>query len=681
MEESGDEEEWTGARYRNQRRTSRRLYSTAVRNNGHWDSGLPDNSSTKWNYDRPRRHRGEAHGLRWSKRHNYDGRIQSDQIMKYRQNTQSWRNRDLENGWTAEGHKELRDYAHRRPNYRKKSWFRGPRQPYRRDHREEEIQHGRRNERRPRATIKGNMELWNEENRTDFIKQVRLFHKMIKTNHHLKNLTQNQAPKAIRSITQYLMNIIKPAMPTEPTLDLIQGNARNWEITTMIILSDHYKDLMDTFQKDLQSTLMEDWTSAFEVAANWSRRRLGRRLLQESIQEMREVIKTQASRNGKKNRDRLTTETPGPRRQRTTYSQTDERFFSSPRLKGLTVTAQVHGLPNPTGEMTPGLTEVTQISSDEDRQQRTNEQTAAISNSPMAQRTRQRNPRRDVSTSEAASSRTPSPGNTSCIKDMDYLPFLTTAPSAQAPQGCVYRSNMEITLPTSSSSSSVSSPGKASNDGDPEAPTGMDRPHSRHQAQQTNDWKETVSGTSSAEKDPRTPRFKPTRHINTDRKKKDWYLNIQEKHIILGDSNVAKIPPFKFLDLQIDSFPGATFRHMHGVLEKIEINQEVQTVIFSLGINNRKQKLQTTIKEIQRLYKIASEKFPNAEIVFPQLNFAKNLPFREQEFLQNLNRHLKQKYSNLTELPKTEFHTEKDGIHWTHKTAERILQHWIDQGN
>lgn len=77
--------------------------------------------------------------------------------------------------------------------------------------------------------------------------------------------------------------------------------------------------------------------------------------------------------------------------------------------------------------------------------------------------------------------------------------------------------------------------------------------------------------------------------------------------MILGDS-VSKIPPFNFPDLQIDSFPGATFRHIHAVLEKVYLNPEVQNIIFSLGINNRKQKLLTTIKEIQRLYKVASEK-------------------------------------------------------------------------
>lgn len=74
-----------------------------------------------------------------------------------------------------------------------------------------------------------------------------------------------------------------------------------------------------------------------------------------------------------------------------------------------------------------------------------------------------------------------------------------------------------------------------------------------------------------------------------------------------------------------------------------------------------------------------TEKFPSADIVFPLINFSKTLPFREQEFLQNLNRHLKQKYPYLAELPKADFSTERSAIHWMQGTAERMLQHWIEQ--
>lgn len=46
-------------------------------------------------------------------------------------------------------------------------------------------------------------------------------------------------------------------------------------------------------------------------------------------------------------------------------------------------------------------------------------------------------------------------------------------------------------------------------------------------------------------------------------------------------------------------------------MEKIFIRSEVQTLILSLGLNNRKQQIQTAIKEVQRLHKMAQIKFPN----------------------------------------------------------------------
>lgn len=62
-----------------------------------------------------------------------------------------------------------------------------------------------------------------------------------------------------------------------------------------------------------------------------------------------------------------------------------------------------------------------------------------------------------------------------------------------------------------------------------------------------------------------TPTHRPIRHINTTHKIKNWSLSVKEKWLILGDSNVARFPPFKISNLQIDGFPGATFRHKRGL--------------------------------------------------------------------------------------------------------------------
>lgn len=147
----------------------------------------------------------------------------------------------------------------------------------------------------------------------------------------------------------------------------------------------------------------------------------------------------------------------------------------------------------------------------------------------------------------------------------------------------------------------------------------------------------------------------------------------------MGDSNLSRIPPFSTPDLQIDSFPGATFRHMYRLMEKTVQQLEVEILILPLGINNRHQQPQMTIKEVQRLYKIAQLKFPNAQIVFPIINYSENLP--QQENILELNGYLECTYNHLIGLSAAQFSTETDGIRLTPTTAESLLQHWILEGN
>lgn len=74
----------------------------------------------------------------------------------------------------------------------------------------------------------------------------------------------------------------------------------------------------------------------------------------------------------------------------------------------------------------------------------------------------------------------------------------------------------------------------------------------------------------------------------------------------------------------MESFPGATFRHIHGLLQKLNPHPDVQTVIFSLGIHNRKQRPFTAIKEAQRLYSLSQQIFPNANGFFSHPEFFQN---------------------------------------------------------
>ncbi|MGY6658986.1 hypothetical protein ACXIZN_43250, partial [Amycolatopsis sp. TRM77291] len=121
------------------------------------------------------------------------------------------------------------------------------------------------------------------------------------------------------------------------------------------------------------------------------------------------------------------------------------------------------------------------------------------------------------------------------------------------------------------------------------------------------------------------------RHINTTRKNQDWSLTLRKKYVIIGDSNVSKMRNFNYEDLQIDSFPGAKFQHAGNLIEKATITVQPEMVIFSFGINNRTQRcVQNTTKEIQRTYKMARNRLPNARLYFPVINYSELLVWEER---------------------------------------------------
>lgn len=68
------------------------------------------------------------------------------------------------------------------------------------------------------------------------------------------------------------------------------------------------------------------------------------------------------------------------------------------------------------------------------------------------------------------------------------------------------------------------------------------------------------------------PTRRPTRHINTKRKMVEWSLKARNKWLIIGDSNLARFPPFQHQDVQVASFPGATFRHAEAILAKTDVS-------------------------------------------------------------------------------------------------------------
>lgn len=81
--------------------------------------------------------------------------------------------------------------------------------------------------------------------------------------------------------------------------------------------------------------------------------------------------------------------------------------------------------------------------------------------------------------------------------------------------------------------------------------------------------------------------FTPTYHTYSKHKLTDWSFSPTKAIVIMGDSNLNHIPPHAFSNVQIDSYPGATTHHIWKLLEKTRTAPQVQTLIISIGINNK----------------------------------------------------------------------------------------------
>src|SRR4029434_10835988 len=116
----------------------------------------------------------------------------------------------------------------------------------------------------------------------EFGENVRIMYKAITMLHHLNNTTIE--PPTITRLVDYLSNIIKPAVPNPLTGQLLNGNARNWAHTTMLILQQHYSDTLNSELDKLITTKPSNWHKQFEVSVKWARRNRGKKLKQETIE-------------------------------------------------------------------------------------------------------------------------------------------------------------------------------------------------------------------------------------------------------------------------------------------------------------------------------------------------------------------------------------------------------------
>lgn len=170
-------------------------------------------------------------------------------------------------------------------------------------------------------------------------------------------------------------------------------------------------------------------------------------------------------------------------------------------------------------------------------------------------------------------------------------------------------------------------------------------------------------------------------HLPSNRKTSDWVINICNATLLIGDSNLESIPNFNLQEIQVESFPEATFRDIANVFQNSSVQTAVQTVILSLGLFNRKQNTKsTTIKQVQTAVRNAKNACTGAKIIIPLVHIPDNLPPEEKDNLSELNKYITDNHHHLTLIDPPHFQTRTNFL-WKPNTAQKIFDHWLEQLN
>lgn len=512
-----------------------------------------------------------------------------------------------------------------------------------------------------------------------FGRLVRKLHGVIKMVHHLQNVAlkpgKTTEPRMISRMVEVLAGMIKPAAPTERTLTLIQANAKNWGYTTCQILMEHYEAGLADLLEELSTLLVSDWKPAFEVAVRWARRNLSR--ITQTVLEHAEALITAIAEDRQQGQVQVPQQTEAPAQPEV------------PQARGISAATMIAGRVS-----TATSTERGDLGRQQGPRQRPKVMVSAGTMTDLRVQ--------DADWPELGSNAEPPKERRRRRQRPNQEAFLEVvcenAEDQEESEAPVYRSEHpelealfdEMQREEEAAEAAAAALHSSAQNEDLEQADPRISPVSRVSHVEVHREEESVHSDDLFEDSfdhftsPEPLRFRVRHHPNTQRKLTDWSLEVEQKWLIMGDSNVCRFPDFLNSNLQVDGFPGAHFRHAQALMEKTRPPPDlvVEKIILSFGINSRANKSkETTVKNLQGALRSAKRRFPYAEIWIPLINFSPNLPAEEKDNLQTLNEHLIRNMPYIPLLPEADFETEIDDVHWTSDTARAMFEHWLSTLN
>lgn len=506
---------------------------------------------------------------------------------------------------------------------------------------------------------------------------VRKLHTVIRLVHHLQNVTPKEGreePRMIVRMVDNLASMIKPALPTPETLDLILGNAKNWGYTTLMILEEHYSKQIDVMRGELAAEMSLDWKECFQMAVRRARRDLphitqevldhAEALVTACVATAAERVPRPAGREATEDGERGAVQEqaqPPPRTveiAQQTEPQPLQQRVSVQVLRPAELRQEMGTMTEERSFWTPASSQAIQ--------QEAQVQEEAQPASPLQQRPpRTRGARQGCVIPESDFLLELEEVDSSHDGGQGSQPPLVVEESPrdsllEEREDEVRQDRTPVLVPTSQRSRV-----------DPGAPG---------DAQDDAGGSLVMDGSSEQQNLTSTPKqyYSVKRHIHTERKMIDWGLSVRKKWVFLGDSNLARFPAHVLPDLQIDSFPGANFRHAQALVRKATIHSNVEKVVLAFGLNNRNQGAkETAIKQMLGAVRAAKNRFPYSEIWIPLINFSSGLSGEEIQTLKTMNAYISRNLPFIPKLSENDFMTERDDIHWTRTTARAMFRHWV----
>ena len=527
----------------------------------------------------------------------------------------------------------------------------------------------------------------------NFKQLIRLLYQYIRAHHHLLHVqisTGNTVePRSLKTTMRWLENLIKPANPNTLTDTLLYGNARNWLHTSLQILEEHYQGVIRDIVLKINSMDLNRWKEAWQIAIKWSRRNL-RHIQNSTIHwatlEISEHMRTTENLSNSSSQTNLDTtqlpyQNPNPT---TTLTQGDNIGFEQEQAQTQmgTITTQStqratmetsvlhktteHNIGIP-GYRTPDLTPKTNMT---------------LPSLEISRPT-------TIMAQGVYTSPSPRPGQARIHDDTttplttDPHPRVAQSPMTKRNPACKRKlqgeDNLSVTLHDIM---------KALTDLEEPSTSNLNDQHVVKKIPRINmlPFKKPSPGGESHENTSQPRREETSRttcHPHHGDKYGNWKLQPVRPILIMGDSNIARLPEIKNNIVQVDSYPGAQLAHAYHILKHhTPTTDDTQKVILSFGLNNRNQNNPSLIKkQLQRLLGTAQDTFPNAEIYIPIINFSSNLPNQIRRNLNTINNIIETTGRSIPPLPRSAFTTAKDEIHWTAVTANNICQHWLARLN